>query len=795
MHPRSKNWHLIDFVITRQRDLPDILDTRAMRGANCSTDHIMIRTKAKLRVRRKMKKGRTSCQKLDVSRLKNEEVRQELEKSLTGKLNSAPEGLENKWRAFKEIVYAEAKVHLGTVSRVHEDWFDENNDKLRELIQKRNRARADMLTRNIRSNKSKFRVAGRKLTERCRKLKNDWWLAKAAELQRFADTNDMKGFYQNMKTVWGPRVSHPDQLLASDGTTLLTEKQDLLARWTEHFSKLLNETPDIDVNIIENLSQAPIQDWMDECPDIDEIIEATAMLSERKSPGPDGIHPEVIKRGGPKLISTLHEIIKEAWKTAVVPQDWKDAQLITIFKKGDRKLCGNYRGISLLSIPGKVFARVLLNRLTSYAENFLPETQCGFRSGRGTADMIFALKQIQEKCIEQNMPLYMVFIDFTKAFDTVDRATLWKILQKLGFPSHFINLISALHTGMKALIKLKEELSESFQVNNGVKQGCVLAPTLFSIFLSAVLRHAFESCDKGVWIQSRPEADLFNVSQYKSATRTQKVLVRELMFADDTALVAHSHDDAQELVDRFAKASKAFGLKINIKKTETLYQPAPRAHDSGDSICIDNEDLANVNKFKYLGSTVMCNNKMDEEIHTRMSNASISFGRLKTKVWYNKDLSFKTKCTVYRAIVLSSLLYGAETWPVYRIVSHKFNTYMMRHLRQILNVKWWDFISNKEILAQANLHSMYELLSQKNLRWAGHVHRMDNTRLPKQILYSQLKEGTRGIGRPRLRFKDTFKRNLKDLKIPFGSWQSLSKDRCKWRSTIHRKSSSDTKDS
>ena len=144
---------------------------------------------------------------------------------------------------------------------------------------------------------------------------------------------------------------------------------------------------------------------------------------------------------------------------------------------------------------------------------------------------------------------------------------------------------------------------------------------------------------------------------------------------------------------------------------------------------------------------------------------------------------------------LSSLLYGAETWPVYRIVSYKFNTYMMRHLRQILNVKWWDFISNKEILAQANLPSMYELLSQKNLRWAGHVHRMDNTRLPKQILYSQLKEGTRGIGRPRLRFKDTFKRSLKDLKIPFGSWQSLSKDRCKWRSTIYRKSSSDTKDS
>ncbi len=796
MHPRSKNWHLIDFVITRQRDLPDICDTRAMRGANCSTDHIMIRTKAKLKVRRKMKKGKTSCQKLDVSRLKSVRVQQDLETALTEKLDcTTPEGVENKWKVFRKTVYDASKEHLGTVGRKHEDWFDENNAELHELIEMRNRARTDMLSRNTRSVKLKYRVNSRKLTSRCRELKNEWWLKKAAELQLFADTNDIKGFYQSMKAIWGPRVSHPDQLLASDSVTLLTEKQDLLARWTEHFSKLLNETPDIDKDAIEDLRQAPVQNWMDKCPELEEIIEATKMLSEGKSPGSDGIHPEVIKRGGPKLLSALHEIIKEAWKTTVVPQDWKDAQLVTIFKKGDRKVCGNYRGISLFSIPGKVFARVLLNRLTSHADSFLPETQCGFRSGRGTADMIFALKQIQEKCIEQNMPLYMVFIDFTKAFDTVDRPTLWKILRKLGFPGHFTNLISALHTGMKASVKLKGDLSNPFEVNNGVKQGCVLAPTLFSIFLTVVLQHAFENCDIGVWIQSRPEADLFNVNQYKSATRTRKILVRELMFADDTAFVAHSHDDAQEIVTRFARSAKAFGLKINIKKTEMLFQPTPGVLDAGQSIYINNEELASVEKFKYLGTTVMNNNKMDDEINTRMSNASISFGRLKTKVWYNKDLTFKTKCSVYRAIVLSSLLYGAETWPVYKLTAHKFNTYMMRHLRQILNVKWWDFISNEKILAQANLPTMYDILIQRNLRWAGHVHRMEDTRLPKQILYSQLREGVRGVGRPRLRFKDTIKRNLKDKKIPIGSWQSLSRNRSKWRSVVLRKSSSDTKDS
>ena len=139
-----------------------------------------------------------------------------------------------------------------------------------------------------------------------------------------------------MRAVWGPRISHPDQLLACNQTTLLTEKQDLLNRWTEHFSKLLNEAPEIDQYAINNLRQAPVQNWMDRCPEIDEISKAIDMVSDGKSPGSDGIHPEVFKRGGPKLLCALHEIIQEAWNTATVPQDWNDAQLVTIFKKGDR---------------------------------------------------------------------------------------------------------------------------------------------------------------------------------------------------------------------------------------------------------------------------------------------------------------------------------------------------------------------------------------------------------------------------------------------------------------------------
>ena len=129
----------------------------------------------------------------------------------------------------------------------------------------------------------------------------------------------------------------------------------------------------------------------------------------------------------------------------------------------------------------------------------------------------------------------------------------------------FTNLIKALHVNMEARVSLNSELSEPFAVANGVKQGCVLAPTLFSIFLTATLTHAFNGCEKRVLLQSRPNADLFNVNQFKSVSKTNKVLVREMMFADDTAFVAHSFEDAQEIVTRFSNSAKLFGMKINIK--------------------------------------------------------------------------------------------------------------------------------------------------------------------------------------------------------------------------------------
>ena len=136
-----------------------------------------------------------------------------------------------------------------------------------------------------------------------------------------------------------------------------------------------------------------------------------------------------------KILGHLYRLLLQCWKEGTIPQDMRDAKIVTLYKnKGDRSDCNNYRGISLLSIVGKAFARVVLNRLQTLADRVYPESQCGFRAKRSTIDMVFSIRQLQEKCREQRRPLYLAFIDVTNAFDLVSRSDLLTLLLRIGCP-------------------------------------------------------------------------------------------------------------------------------------------------------------------------------------------------------------------------------------------------------------------------------------------------------------------------------------------------------------------------
>ena len=265
-----------------------------------------------------------------------------------------------------------------------------------------------------------------------------------------------------------------------------------------------------------------------------------------------------------------------------------------------------------------------------------------------------------------------------------------------------------------------------------MKQGCVLAPVLFNIFFTCMLSHAVHGLEKGVYIRYCLDGSLFDLLVSLPKQRACRVLLQEVLFADDCALVAHTESDLQLMQDRFSSASRLFGL---------LHQPAPNTYPPAPNIVIDDTPLGNVDHFIYLGSSISCDGSLNKEIVARISKASQALGRLRNRVLNQHIVRL---LIVYNAVVLPSLLYGCETWTLYRRHVKKLESFHMRALCYILGIKWQNRVTNLEVLDRRNQ------------------------------------------GRPKLRCKDTVKANLQWCYIKPKELEERAMDRPKWRALTHK---------
>ena len=309
---------------------------------------------------------------------------------------------------------------------------------------------------------------------------------------------------------------------------------------------MLNRPSSANGNAINRLPQIECNVLLDEFPTVTETRKAIQHLSSGKAPGTDAIPAEVYKAGGLPMAEKLTELFQYMWRKEAIPQDFKDASIIHLYKrKGNPQVCDNHRGISLLSIAWRILAKILLNRLNAHLDQagLIPESQCGFRKDRGTIDMIFTARQLQEKCQEHNVDLYMTFVDLTnlKAFDTVSRDGLWKIMAKFGCSPRYIAMVRQFHDGMQARIQNDGGSS------NRVKQGCVMAPTLFSIMFSAMLTDAFQDVDAGFPIRYRFDGKLLNLRRLQAKSKVQTDVVDKLLYADDLTENAKSEEKCKGL--------------------------------------------------------------------------------------------------------------------------------------------------------------------------------------------------------------------------------------------------------
>ena len=261
-----------------------------------------------------------------------------------------------------------------------------------------------------------------------------------------------------------------------------------MERWKEYFYELLNpDESEIDNNVEENDNKEKLE-GTDNTPTLEEVTEAIRYIKRGKAPGHDNINPDILKEAGSTGTELLHKVIKKAWKEEKIPEDWNIGVILPIFKKGDKKKCENYRGITLLSSALKVYERILEKRLRKIIEPQLNAAQSGFRRGGSTQDHIFTIKEIIHKTLSQKKEAYIAFLDLEKAFDSVQQQKIWESLEKRRVHGKLIRTIKSLYANNISYVRKQNLVSDKFNTKEGLRQGGVMSPLLFIILIDDVIK-------------------------------------------------------------------------------------------------------------------------------------------------------------------------------------------------------------------------------------------------------------------------------------------------------------------
>ena len=699
--------------------------------------------------------------------------------------------------------YAVRKVAskcLGEVSRdPMPEWKKANADRLAELsIQKREAASKSPLGCQSKEYKRVCRDAKKEV----RRILNTWWAAKAESIQQQVDAKDHNhqfAGYRELRRVLATNRRAPGKLRDAQGELIFT-LSGRVSRWREYFDELLNVPAVVSQAQMDKVSELPRAVSLDQVPSFSETVAALGRLKTGRASGPDGIEAEILMALDPVNMRALHEFFARVWmEYEPMPQIWKDAYLVPLPKRGDLTFCKRWRGILLASIPGKVFARILNARLATYVEErkILPESLCGFRPGRGTMDMAFALKLAMEIADYKKHPFHVLFVDLVKAYDSVSRAGLWAVLRKKGVPPKMLRLIQMYYTGKSARVCVEGNLSDSFELSTGLGQGCYLALLLFNIFLSAVFEAWQEESGGGVEWLTRIDGALLHRDPHEKYTTWDELKLEELGYADDAALVASTLAHLRDKATNFQTHLCTWGLNLSVEKTKAL------STEMGPHPAIEVTEFEGfsqidfVDRFEYLGVIVQRTGSGDAAVRERLEKARKAFWSLNSSVWSLKQLSLSTKVRVYRACVLSVLLYGAEVWthtyPV-RKALERFHFICLRRLSGYgIRYQREHSLSNDALRAWLGVPTIAELVSQARLRWLGHVGRMPDHRIPKRVLFGMLLPEIGTQRRPGLqagkRLRDAFARDLVAAGLERQGWLQLANSKdgdATWRLKVRR---------
>ena len=757
---RRTTWHApnglvhnqIDFILTPRRFKSSInkARTRTYPGADVGSDHDLVMMVVKLKLRRQKQPENTRI-KFDLDKLRDPQVAAVFQAQLGGKfaaLNLLDGSIDDLEGNFRKTVLDTAEEVLGRQRKKKQPWV---TNEVLDLCDKRRKLKGTRHTTPEAA--EQYREANKTVHKRMLEAKEDWISKQCETIEQGMERGICKKAYETLKLLTKAKQNKSTVIEDSKGK-LLTDDAAVLQRWTEYCQELYNFQLHPDTSL---LNPGLADRTPDPLPVLREEVEhAVRTLKEGKSPGPDNIPGELLKHGGDAMTNALTVICQRIWEAKEWPKDWTQSLIIPLPKKGNTRQCQNHRTISLISHPSKVMLRVLLNRLKTQAEEILAEEQAGFRAGRSTVEQIFNCRILIEKHLQHQKDLYHNFIDFKKAFDRVWHEGLWHVLRGFNIEEGLVQTIQALYGNATSAVLFNNKIGEAFRTTVGVRQGCLLSPALFNIFLEIIMQETLADFQTTISIGGRP--------------------ICNLRFADDIDLLGGSNAELQELTDSLSERAGAYGMEISAEKSKTMVNSHDDLHAD---ITMNGQKLEEVEAFKYLGATITKDGRSTTEIKIRMATATAAMAKLST-IWRSRTISFPTKLKLYKSLVLSILLYGCESWTLTAELEERIRSFEMKCFRRLLQISWREHRTNDSVRLQVSSlagpqEPLLSTIKRRKLSWFGHVTR-HNT-LSKTILQGTV-EGGRRKGRQRKSWVEDIK-SWTMLEMP--ELLTVTQDRTNWR--------------
>lgn len=756
--PDQNTRNQIDHVIISKLFVGSLEDVRTRRGADLYTDHeLLVGT---FRLRPAAIKQHKHVAKFNTSRFQDPSTSQLYRNTLSLKLPADVDS-EQSWDDIVEACKQAAKDVIGHVDKRRKQWIsDETWAEIKNRKHLKNIKNKAKTPEGKNAAKLQYRQSASRVKTLVRLDKEKYYNSVAEETERAANTGNMKQVYASIKKLSGNNIRSTATIKDGNGN-LLTAPDQQLNRWREFFTENATSQNTDTVNEQQQPSRRnQRRDISTAPPSVSEIKLCIEKLKNGKSAGPDDIPAELIKYGAPILAERLAPIINKVWTSNQIPNEWKEGVVITIPKKGDLSDCKNWRGITLLNAISKLLATILLGRIAPAVDLMLRNEQAGFRTGRSCADHINTLRIIIEQTKEYNTHLYLLFVDFERAFDTVSRDLLWRTLSSKGIPDKIVTLIRELYRESSSRVRFNGKDSQPFSSTTGVKQGCILSPTLFLLLLDSVLEKTNTEAQNGIQ---------WNISEK----------LNDIDYADDICLMAHRFNDIEDKLKKLSVNAMKFGLKINLKKTKLMRIGT----SSTTPLKLENVVIEDVESFNYLGSVITKDGGTTADIRSRINKARVAFQSMH-KLWKSNSISSKTKLRIFDCSVKSVLLYGSTTWGVTQTNMKKLQGFVNRCLRRILCIFWPNTISTTELLQLTENTTIEAEIMKRKWTWIGHILRRPQNDITRAALQWN-PQGHRRPGRPQNTWMRTINRECSAVNKSWNQIKALANNRSRWREIVN----------